>query len=310
MSKQQEIKELYDLLRSADAKAQAGDEKAQADAQGIYDHIQALESKVKEQKEGEFPPVVAAGLGVGAKGAAVVAKKGKELWQMPAKVAQAAEAQTQQSRILSELLKDKKVQESIRGVTQPNADVNWTKSMTGIAPPGSTMSKESLDQAQAMKRAIGPGGDMPGGSIYKDSVIVPPDMRAERAAQAERMLRESSMMGKLGKYGSAVKNVVGPVAGKVMPWMNAATLPFNAAEAYNRGEAEDPIGATISGIGTVAGAASLYPPLTVPAGLISLGASGVNWARDEYLKRKGQPQPAYEEQMAMPYATGGLVYLR
>ena len=309
MSKQQEIQELYGLLRSADAKAQAGDAQAQADAQGIYDHIQALETKVKEQKEGEFPPVVAAGLGVGAKGAVTVAKKGKEFLQMPSKIAESAKAQNEQARILSDLLKDKKVQESIRGVTQPNADVNWTKSMTGIAPPGSTMSKESLDQAQAMKRAISAGGEMPGGSIYKDSIIVPPDMRAERAAQAQKMLQESSMMGKLGKYGSAVKNVVGPVASKAMPWMNAATLPFNAAEAYNRNEAEDPIGATISGIGGIAAAASLYPPLTVPAGLVSLGATGVNWARDEYLKRKGQPQQAPEE-IAMPYATGGLVYLR
>jgi hypothetical protein len=309
MSKQQEIQELYGLLRSADAKAQAGDAQAQADAQGIYDHIQALETKVKQQKEGEFPPVVAAGLGVGAKGVAAVAGKGKELWQLPSKVAEAAKAQTEQARILSELLKDKKVQESIRGVAQPNADVKWTKSMTGIAPPGSTMSGESLYQAQDMKRAISAGGEMPGGSIYKDAIIVPSDMRAERAAQAERMLRESSMMGKLGKYGNAVKNVVGPVAGKAMPWMNAATLPFNAADAYNRSEAEDPIGTAISGIGTVAGAASLYPPLTVPAGLVSLGASGVNWARDEYLKRKGQPQQAPEE-IAMPYATGGLVYLR
>jgi hypothetical protein len=300
---------LYGLLRYADAKAQAGDAQAQADAQGIYDHIQSLETKVKEQKEGEFPPVVAAGLGVGAKGVAAVASKGKEIWQLPSKVAEAAKAQNEQARILSELLKDKKVQESIRGVTQPNADMKWTKKMTGIAPAGSTMSGESLEQAQTMKRAIGPGGDMPGGSIYKDSIIVPPDMRAERAAQAERMLRESSMMGKLGKYGNAVKNVVGPVASKAMPWMNAATLPFNAAETYNRNEAEDPIGTAISGIGTVAGAASLYPPLTVPAGLVSLGASGVNWARDEYLKRKGQPQQAPEE-IAMPYAIGGLVYLR
>jgi hypothetical protein len=310
MSKQQEIQELYNLLRSADAKAQAGDEQAQADAQGIYDHIHALEAQAKEQKEGEFPPEVAAGLGVGAKGAVAVAKKGKEFLQMPSKIAEATASQNQQAKVLSELLKEKNVQDAIRGVTQPNADMNWTKSMTGIAPPGSTMSKESLDQAQAMKRAIGPGGDMPGGSIYKDSVIVPPNMRAERAAQAEKMLRESSMMGKLGKYGSAVRNVVGPAANKVMPWMNAATLPFNAAETYNRAEAEDPIGAAISGVGTVAGAASLYPPLTVPAGLVSLGASGVNWARDEYLKRKGQPQPAYEEPIAMPYATGGLVYLR
>lgn len=309
MSKQQEIQELYGLLRSADAKAQAGDTQAQADAQGIYDSIQSLESQVKEQKSGEFPPSVAAGLGVATKAAIGAGKRINEFSKAGQYAKEAVEAQKSQAQILSEILKDKNVQERIRGVANPNGDTNWTKAMTGIAPPGSTMSKESLDQAQSMKQAIGRNGEMPGGSIYKDSVIVPPDLRAEKAAQVERMLKESSMMGKLGKYGNAIGNTVGPVLNKAMPWMNAATLPFNAAETYNRATAEDPIGATISGIGTVAGAASLYPPLTVPAGLVSLGAAGTNWARDEYLKRKGQPQQGYEQQPAQ-YATGGLVYLR
>lgn len=309
MSKQQEIQELYGLLRSADAKAQAGDTQAQADAQSIYDHIQSLEAKANEQKAGEFPPVVAAGLGVGTKAAIGAGKRINEFSKAGQYAKEAVEAQKSQSQILAEILKDKNVQNSLRGVSTPNADTNWTKAMTGIAPPGSTMSKESMDQAHAMKQAIGRGGEMPGGSIYKDAIILPADLRAEKAAQVEKMLRESSMMGKLNKYGSAVKNVAGPVFNKAMPWLNAATLPLNVAETYNRATAEDPIGATISGIGTVAGAAALYPPLTVPAGLVSLGAAGTNWARDEYLKRKGQPQMGSEQQPSQ-YATGGLVYLR
>ena len=55
------------------------------------------------------------------------------------------------------------------------------------------------------------------------------------------------------------------------------------------------------------GAASLYPPLTIPAGLTSLGAHGADWAYQEYLKRRGQPQQGYEEQPAQ-YAIGGLVF--
>lgn len=309
MSKQKEIQELYGLLRSADAKAQAGDEQAQADAQAIYDHIQAVEAQVKEQKAGEFPPVVAAGLGVGTKAAIGAGKRINEFSKAGQYAKEAVEAQKTQAQVLADILKDKNVQNNIRGVVNPNAGTNWTKAMTGISPVGSNMSKTSMDVAENMKSAIGAGGEMPGGSIYKDSVILPADLRAEKAAQVERMLKESSMMGKLGKYGNAIKNVAGPVVNKAMPWMNAATLPLNAAETYNRYAGEDPIGATISGIGTAAGAAAMYPPLTVPAGLVSLGASGVNWARDEYLKRKAQEQMSGEQQ-APQYARGGLVYLR
>jgi hypothetical protein len=309
MSKQQEIQELYGLLRSADAKAQAGDTQAQADAQGIYDHIQSLEAQANEQKAGEYPSVVAAGLGVGTKAVIGAGKRINEFSKAGQYAKEAMQAQKSQAEILAEILKDKKVQESIRGVTDPNGGTSWTKKLAGIAPPGSNMSKGSLQTAEDLKSIVARGGPLAGGSIHAESFAVPPDPKAEKAAQMEKMLRERSMMGKLGKYGSAISNTVGPVLNKAMPWMNAATLPLNAAETYNRYTGEDPIGAGISAIGTATGAASLYPPLTVPAGLVSLGAAGTNWARDEYLKRRGQPQMGNEQQPPQ-YATGGLVYLR
>jgi hypothetical protein len=78
---------------------------------------------------------------------------------------------------------------------------------------------------------------------------------------------------------------------------------------YNKANRGDMVGTGLSALGTGAGVASLYPPLTIPMGALSLGAHGADWAYQKYMKRRGQPQQGNEQQPAQ-YAIGGLVFKR
>ena len=311
------IQELQQLLRAADAKAQAGDAQAHKDAQGIYDQIQYLEAQSKKQAGEEFPPVIAGGLGE----AALLTKKGVEIANqfknIPKTIENVVSNQKTQNEVLADLIKQNQAPMSNRGVTMPNADVDWTKSMTGISPTGSQMTKESLKQAQSMTGAIGPGGPAAGGSISPSgNVILPPDLKAERQvanelrnAKIAQQLKESSLMGRLGKGAGVVSELGGKMLTKANPWLQAFSVPYEAADIYNKVNRGDKVGAGLSAVGGAAGMASLYPPLTVPMGALSLGAHGADWAYQEYLKRRGQPQQGNEQQPAQ-YATGGLVFRR
>jgi hypothetical protein len=311
------IQELQQLLRAADTKAQAGDVQAQKDAQGIYDQIQYLESKAKTQSSEEFPPIIAGGLGE----AALATGKGvqflNQVKNLPGAVQDVVSNQKQHNQVLADLIKQNQAPMSNRGVTMPNADVDWTKSMTGISPTGSQMTKESLKQAQSMTSAIGPGGPMAGGSITPSgNVILGPDIKAERQAanalreaQIAQRLKESSLMGRLGKGASILGDLGGKALSKANPYLQAFSMPYEATEAYNKFNRGDNVGGALSTIGAASGAASLYPPLTIPMGALSLGAHGADWAYQEYMRRRGQPQQGNEQQPAQ-YATGGLVFRR
>lgn len=311
------IQELQQLLRAADAKAQAGDAQAHKDAQGIYDQIQYLEAQSKKQAGEEFPPVIAGGLGE----AALLTKKGVEIANqfknIPKTIENVVSNQKTQNEVLADLIKQNQAPMSNRGVTMPNADVDWTKSMTGISPTGSQMTKESLKQAQSMTSAIGPGGPAAGGSISPSgNVIKLPNLKEERQvanelrnAKIAQQLKESSLMGRLGKGAGVVSELGGKMLTKANPWLQAFSVPYEAADIYNKVNRGDNVGAGLSAVGGAAGMASLYPPLTVPMGALSLGAHGADWAYQEYLKRRGQPQQGNEQQPAQ-YATGGLVFRR
>jgi hypothetical protein len=310
------VQDLYGLLREADKKAQAGDPQAKTDAQNIYNHIQYVETQAKTDEGSEYPPVLAGAVG---EGAAIAAKTGqlakRALIDTPKAVADMAQGQKTQNQVLADLIKQNQMIQN-RGVATPNADINWTKSMTGIAPESSTMSKESLNTADRMKSAIQPGGPMAGGSIYKDNIILPPNLKAEkeaanalRNAQIAQQLKESSIMGKLGKYGSMLGNVGGKALTKANPYLQAFSIPYEATEAYNKFNRGDNVSGALSTLGAASGAASLYPPLTIPMGALSLGAQGADMAYQEYMRRRGQPQQGNEEQPAQ-YAIGGLVFRR
>jgi hypothetical protein len=311
---QEKINELRTMLREADKLAQSGDQQAQADAQKIFDHISYLEQQAKKQASEEYPPVLAGALGEGA----LFTKKGFEIANqfkdIPKTIENVVSNQKTQNEVLADLIKQNQMMQN-RGVATPNADINWTKSMVGIAPEGSTMSKESKDIAGGMKSAIQAGGPMAGGSISPSgNLIIPPNLKEEREvanalrnAQIAQQLKESSLMGRLGKYGSMVGNLGGRVLNKANPYLQAFSIPYEIADMYNKSNRDDTVGTGLSALGIGAGLASLYPPLTVPMGALSLGAHGADMAYQEYLKRRGQPQQGNEQQPAQ-YAIGGLVF--
>lgn len=311
------VQDLYGLLREADKKAQGGDEQAKTDAQNIYNHIQYVENQAKTRGSEEYHPALAGtvieGAAIGLKGSQLAKRA---FIDTPKAVADMAQGQKTQNQMLADLIKQNQMLQN-RGVSTPNADVNWTKSMVGFAPEGSTMSKESKDIAGGMKSAIQAGGPAAGGSISPSgNVIVPPNLKTEREvanelrnAQIAQQLKESSLMGRLGKYGSMVSDIGGKALTKANPYLQAFSAPYEAVDAYNKFNRGDNVGGALSTIGAGAGAASLYPPLTVPMGALSLGAHGADWAYQEYLKRRGQPQQGNEQQPAQ-YATGGLVFRR
>jgi hypothetical protein len=65
-----------------------------------------------------------------------------------------------------------------------------------------------------------------------------------------------------------------------MRGLNVAAVPFSAYDTGDRLSRGDYPGAALSGVATLANAAALYPPLTVPASVVGLGAEGANMLRD------------------------------
>ena len=310
------VQELYGLLREADVRAQAGDTQAKEDAQKIYDHIQHVESKSKQEGAAEYPPIIAGGVGEAALIGGKVAKFANAVKDLPDAVKDIATGQKQHNQVLADLIKQNQIMTE-RGVAQPHGGGNWTGQLSGISPTGSQMNKESLNRAQGMVSAIQPGGPAAGGSITPSgNVILTADPKAERQAamalrdaQIAQQLKETSLLGRLG-HGARIAGELGSrVLSKANPYLQAFSMPYEAADAYNKFNRNDNVGGALSTIGAGAGAASLYPPLTVPMGALSLGAHGADWAYQEYLKRKGQPQQGDEQQPAQ-YATGGLVFIR
>jgi hypothetical protein len=315
MSKEN-INELRILLREADKMAQSGDTQAQADAQKIFDQINYLEAQSKKESSQEYPPALAGAVGEGA----LITGKGvqflNEVRKLPKAVEDIAVSQKGNNQVLADLIKQNQMMQN-RGVAQPHGGSSWTGQLAGIAPEGSQMNKGSLNRAQGMVSAIQPGGPAAGGSISPSgNVILTPDVKAERQAamalkdaQIAQQLKESSLLGKLGHGARVVGELGGRALSKANPYLQAFSVPYEVADMYNKANRGDMVGTGLSAIGTGAGLLSMYPPLTVPAGLTSLGAHGADWAYQEYLKRKGQPQQGNEQQPAQ-YAIGGLVFRR
>ena len=72
----------------------------------------------------------------------------------------------------------------------------------------------------------------------------------------------------------------GRVGSGAMRGLNVAAVPFSAYDTGDRLARSDYPGAALSGVATLANAAALYPPLTVPASVVGLGAEGANMLRD------------------------------
>jgi hypothetical protein len=316
-----EIDRLYNMLDAADLKAQAGDEQAAKDAKEIYGMIK--EQQLETKKGNDIPPVVAgmatAPLGIPS-AAGYVGKKGYEFLKDAGAVSAIK----------------KYVAENAQGSKVPNApsatDIILAKDIDQAGTSGhqrdwgkNILSDQLADKAkegEKLVERIKAQGGMPksaptnplvnaptlipsqGGILYPANEAYAAEQTARTAANAPRTVGQRAM----GAFNTAkaaynpLMKVLGPVAG-------AYQMGSEGADAYNRFNRDDYIGGGLSAIGSVAGAASLYPPLAPIAVPVSAAASGANWARDEYLKRRGQPQT---ETLVHPaqYANGGLVYLR
>lgn len=316
-----EIDRLYSLLDAADQRAQAGDEQAAQDAKEIYSMIR--EAKLEEQKVGDVPPVVAgmmtAPAGI-ATSSGYVGKKAYDFF----KDAGAVDA-------VKNILAEKTQGSKLPNV--PSAtDIILAKDIDQGGTSGfqrehgknilSEQAAAKAKQGEKLVQQIKLQGGMPpsaptnplvnaptlvpskGGILYPANEAYFAEQTARNAANAPKTLgqRASGALSSIKGAYSPVMKVLGPVGG-------AYQMGAEGADVYNRLKRDDYLGAGLSAIGSVAGAASLYPPLAPFAVPISGLATGANWARDEYLRNRGRPQPEQQEQF-VPYATGGLVYLR
>jgi hypothetical protein len=316
-----EIDRLYSLLDAADQKAQAGDEQAAKDAKEIYSMIQ--ERQLEDKKMNDIPPVVAG------------------MATAPFGIPSAAGYVGMRSY---DFLKDagavsavkKYVAENAKASKAPNVpsatDIILAKDIDKAGTSGhqrewgkNILSDQLADKAkegEKLVERIKARGGMPksaptnplvnaptlipsqGGILYPANEAYAAEQTARTAANAPKTMgqRASGVLSSAKSVYNPLMKVLGPIAG-------AYQMGSEGADAYNRFNRDDYIGAGLSAISSGAGAASLFPPFAPVAVPVSAAASGINWARDEYLKRRGQPQQAPEE-IAMPYATGGLVYLR
>ena len=291
------INELYQMLDKADKLAATGDAQAQQDAKEIAAQIKLEEAK--EQKAGEFPPLFGGTLGAGA---GVVGQLGVKGTGFARNIGRAAE----NINVLADQIKANMAKPPTSPVTTspvaPGGSA-WNKELTGLSVPGSQMSKPWLDVNRSIQNVVSPLSDLPefrGGAVSPAGVITPPQIGGQPTAPAQpsgafatAVDRAKQVGGALPRVGGSILRAAGPIAG-------GFGAGFEGAEAMNRFDRGDPLGGTISTIGAIGGAASMYPPLA-PIGLpLSYGAMGLNYLIDKY--RGG---PKYKS--VMEKADGGLV---
>ena len=159
---------------------------------------------------------------------------------------------------------------------------NWTKSLTGVDVPHAQMNKQSLDIGKQLAEAVGPkggpfaGGEIRGGIILGPEIGAktpppPPEPKPAPAKPSSRFPTAARYAGALLKY---------PVGGALAGLGAGAT----AADVYNRYYGGDKTGATISGLGGLAGLASMFVPSmgALPA---AAGAAPLYLMASDRLKR-------------------------
>jgi hypothetical protein len=276
-----ELDRLYGLLDEAHARAESGDQEAAKHAKEIYGMIeQAKQTKLRAT---ETPPIIG-GIAGAYLGAPVTTGYGAYKAYKGLQNAGVTEAVKQY--LASKAANASQVAPS--GIRTPNANVNWTEAMTGIAPPGSQMNKQSMDVANRMVQTIGPGGELAGGQVHGGAILTGPDRKAqvaENLAARAQALKDSSFLGNISKSANKALDFAGNVykplakfAGPVLGGFQAASEGIDAINRFNRG---DPIGGAISTVGGLSGLASMYPPAAPVAIPLSLTASGLNWLREK-----------------------------
>lgn len=159
---------------------------------------------------------------------------------------------------------------------------NWTKSLTGVDVPHAQMNKQSLDLGKQLAEAVGPkGGPFAGGEI-RGGIILGPEIGAKTPPPPPEPkpapVKSPSRFSPALRYAAALSKY--PVAGALAGAGTAAT----AADVYNRYYGGDKTGATISGLGGLAGLASMFVPSmgALPA---AAGAAPLYLMASDRLKR-------------------------
>jgi hypothetical protein len=313
-----EIDRLYNMLDVADQKAQAGDEQAAQDAKEIYGMIKEKQLEIK--KGNDIPPVVAGmattPLGIPS-AAGFVGKKGYDFLKD-------AGAVSAIKKYVAENAKGAKAPSPTDIILAKDIDQGGTSGFQRehgkniLSEQAAAKAKEGEKLVQQIKLhggmpASAPTNPLvnapvltpsPGGIMYSAKEAYAAEQAAQTAANAPKTMGQRAM----GAFNTA-KSAYNPLMKVLGPIAGAYQMGSEGADAYNRFNRDDYIGGGLSAIGSAAGAASLFPPFAPVAVPVSAVASGANWARDEYLKRRGQPQMG-NEQHAPQYANGGLVYLR
>ena len=289
------LNELYQMLDTADKMAATGDKQAQQDAKDIAAQIKLEETK--NQNAGEFPPLFGGILGAGAGATLQLGGKGVGFVRNIGKAAE-------NFNVMSDQMKTNMAKPPVP-TTVGQFHSPQMVSQYGFGPGAMKNIAHNVSQqmgnplhASLAERPI-PGFQLEGNRM----VITPtsmggapagtPPQAAPSSAFSNAVDRAKQFGAPASRVGGAAMRALGPVAG-------GFGAGFEGAEAVNRFDRGDPVGGTISGIGAIAGAASMYPP-AAPIGLpISYGMMGLNYLLDKY---RGKP----EAKSVLEKAEGGLV---
>jgi hypothetical protein len=112
-------------------------------------------------------------------------------------------------------------------------------------------------------------------TVSPDVLKLDPNVRMAQEALLDARAKMPSALG----YGMHGLRRALPLAGGAL---SGAMTGASALDAYQRSQKGDPIGSAIAGATTGLSAASLYPTLTIPAGLGALGMEGVMYLYDKF----------------------------
>jgi hypothetical protein len=262
------VNELYNLLREADVKAQAGDQQAQADAQRIYNHIQHLETQKTTQHNNEFSPTVAGLLTAKLGMPSSVGMGGKMGFDVLKKMGA--------GEVIKNFLKDKiqtagkppisptdiilQGQPNSQGVNPLQKEMGHNIQSEQMAARARAGEKLASDIQRSGAAAFGPTNllaNSPKMTVSSGGIPYPASeaYAAEAVANAPKSMgqRATQMLSNAKTIYDPVMKLAGPIAG-------AYQMGSEGVDAYNRYNRGDYLGSGLSALSGVAGAASLWPP--------------------------------------------------
>ena len=212
------------------------------------------------------------------------------------------------------------------GSITPSGAGGWNQQLTGNTAPGSQMSKPWLDLNRRMAETVGPGGELAGGSIYKNSILLPPGAQTPSAtptpapstpAEVPPLSPYEKALQTVKSFGAENPVVQGARAVMNSPYAKAVGTGAglwgageNAMRLYNHLK-HDQIGRELlDAAGVVSNAAMLAPTPFSPESNIAgaLASIPISWYQNKLEKEDKVEKKAAGGQIAIK--TGGLVALK